>query len=283
MEKSMSVDCFAQIQSFIHQLTGITISSERINMVEGRVSKRVKALALKTFDEYLRFVRSDETEKAKFVDLITTNETYFFRTPRIWNYLEEHFLPKWHAQNRGKKLAAWSAAASSGEEANSLGILFQAFKNEHPDFRYQITGTDISQEMISRCENGTYFGRSIRTFRDRKPEWFAQFMTPVSTESDAFTTIPEIRSQLRFSQHNLFQTYRKSTDFDLVLARNVLIYFTPTDQEKVLANLNQKLKSDGLLIIGESESLSHIKSPFEKVEPYIYRPVQLATTTKAAR
>lgn len=275
MNQKFTENCFFAYQAFIHDLTGITIAADRIRMVEGRVQKRLKALHMSSYDDYLAHAKSNKSEQLKFIDVITTNKTYFFRTPRIWNYIEESFLPKWFANNPGKKFTAWSAAASSGEEAHSIGILCEEFRENNPGFRYQIIGTDISQAMVDLCEAGNYSTTATAAFKESNPDWFSKYMVP--TGSGDFKVKDNIRSRLRFSQHNLFNVFNRSPAFDLVLVRNVLIYFDPTDQETVLKNINTRLKADGLLVIGESESLTHINCDYEKVAPYVYEPLNLTT------
>lgn len=268
MSGTLTEACFNQFLSLIHDLTGITISKNRSFMVEGRLKKRITALKLASYEEYLERVRKDTAEQILFIDVVTTNETYFFRTPRIWDCFENKFLSGWYKKFPGRTFRAWSAAASSGEEAHSAGVICQKFKMKHPSFDYQIVGTDISQEMVGLCQKGQYMGKSIDGFQKMWPELFKAMMK--ATANGHFQAISEIKSRIKFHQHNLFKAYPSTELFDLILVRNVLIYFTAPDQEKVLNLMASKLSPDGLLIIGESESLSHIKTPYKQLEPLVY-------------
>jgi chemotaxis protein methyltransferase CheR len=165
--------------------------------------------------------------------------------------------------------SAWSAASSSGEEAHTLGIICQAFKEKNPSFIYQITGTDISKEMVGLCQQGKYAGRSIESFKKSRPELFDTYMS--KCDGDSYEVIPKIKSRLRFHQHNLFQSLQLHDSYHLVLIRNVLIYFKGPDQEKVISLIGPKMAGDGVMIIGESETLTHINTNFKSVEPLIYR------------
>ncbi len=264
-----SDECFRDSLKLIHALTGITIAPNRKSMVHGRLRKRAVALKLDSYETYLDLVKSDNNEKVVFIDIVTTNETYFFRTPRIWAYLQEVFLPDWISKNPDRKFSAWSAAASSGDEGHSLGILLQAMKDKNPKFSYEILGTDISQEMVRTCQTGVYKGRSIGSFKTTRPEWFHKYMK--SQGSDEFQVTPEIKSRLKFQQHNLFKPLVSTQKFDLVLLRNVLIYFTDVDQEKVLKLIEPRLSDTGILIIGESESLTNIQTGYSNIQPLIYK------------
>lgn len=279
MEVTLSEKCFKDFLILIHELTGITIASNRTSMVEGRLRKRIMALKLPGYDSYLKLVRDDRAEQSLFIDLVTTNETYFFRTPRIWEFIEEKYLPEWFRNHPKQVFTAWSAAASSGEEACSLGIVCQSFKEKFPGFSYQIIGTDISNEMVGRCQKGLYTGKSIESFRNTRTALFKKYLK--SNGEDFFEVLPEIKGRLRFSQHDLFCSHQHKDKFDLVLIRNVLIYFKAEDQEEVLSLIAPKLAEDGIMIIGESESLSYIKTPFKLVEPLIYRHDRSTIAVKA--
>ena len=276
MVSSMTDRCFQGYLKFVHQATGITISDDRVSMIESRLRRRLLALNLNSYDEYLTLVQSDEHEQKLFVDSITTNETYFFRTPRIWEYLEQTFLPEWSSKNPNQVFKAWSAAASSGEEAHSVGILCEEFRKSQPGFRYSVLGTDISHAMIERCTEGKYTGKSIRAFQKIHPKWFERCMEP-STD-DTYQVNDKIRSRLRFKVHNLFRPFPHHERYDLVLLRNVMIYFNKVDQESLLSSIEPRISDHGILIIGESESLSHVQSQFEKIVNFIYHPIPRPVT-----
>ena len=259
--------CYKNYCVLIHDLTGIHLRENRQDMLVGRLRKRLRALDLK-YEEYLEKVRKDASEQVVFVDLVTTNETYFYRTPRVWEHFKNVFLPEWFAANPGKEFRAWSAAASSGEEAHTLAIHCEEFKSKHPGFRYSITGTDISREMVELCEQGIYSGRSIQIFRTQHAELFNKYM---QNDGAGFKAITEVRSRLKFVQHNLFEALVGQGSFDYVLLRNVLIYFTNSDQEKVLARVRAKMNDTSVLVIGESESLTQLNTSFEFISPLIYR------------
>jgi chemotaxis protein methyltransferase CheR len=268
VEPRLSPQCFGEYSQFIHLLTGITIASNRNCMLESRLRRRLSALDLETFEDYLEFVRNDLPEQSLFIDQITTNETYFFRTQRIWDYLEQEFLSGWLEKHPKKVFSAWSAAASSGEEAYSLGAICQKFRQKHPGFAYQIMGTDLSERMVKRGNQGHYKGRSIEKFKTERSDLFRQCMHEVG--DGVYEVIPEIRSRIRFRKHNLLQALPGNDHFDLVLLRNVLIYFRKNEQELSVSHVSARISPSGVLIIGESESLNYINTPFTSLKPLIY-------------
>lgn len=253
----------------IYSLSGITISTTRKAMVQGRLRKRIRELDLSSYTAYLDLVKTSQDEQIKFVDMLTTNETTFFRTPRIWNYLLNQYLPKWMKEHPGQTFKAWSAAASSGEEAHSLAILCLVFQNLNPNFKFQIFGSDISHQMIEKCKLGLFSDKAIQGLNRYDSSLYNKYIQKI--DNDTFKISDKVKQHLTFKPHNLFATAPNTNHFDLVLVRNVLIYFKANDQEKVLQNLERSLVNDGVLVIGESESLSHIKTDFEHLEPLIYR------------
>lgn len=264
----LSDTTFGLIRDLIHDLTGITVNESRKAMVEGRLRRRLRDRGLDAYERYLELVRQEAEERLAFIDAVTTNETQFFRTQRVWSFIEQEFLPEWAAAHPGRTCRIWSAAASSGEEAHSLAIACDLFRQRHAGFAYRILGTDISREMVALCERGLYGGRAVDAFRRTRPDAFAKYMVP---QGDRFRLAAEPRGALTFRRHNLFEPLRGQQPFDLVLLRNVLIYFTATDQERVLARVEACLAPGAALVIGESESLGSLTTGFVQAQPLVYR------------
>jgi chemotaxis protein methyltransferase CheR len=265
-EDNLSDECFEGFRDVIHKMTGITIDANRKTMLIGRIRKRVNELELASYDDYLSYLGSHRNEEKNFVNLITTNETYFYRTPRVWDFIEKEFLPNCKSGH----VNIWSAASSTGDEAHTLGIVCQNYKDQKTGFSYSVTGTDISSSVVERAADGLYIGRPVQRFREAREDLFKKYM--VGDDTDGFRVIPKIKSNIKFQTHNLFNSYKSNQKFDLVLLRNVLIYFTREDQEKVLKNIFNCLNPNGFLVIGESESLTRIDSDFVLISPFIYRP-----------
>src|SRR5690606_12089435 len=115
---------------------GVTMSPAKQSMLQSRLRQRMRALCLGSYDEYLQRLCQDEAELQPFIATVTTHHTTFFRTPRIWQHVRESFLPAWAEQHPGKTLRAWSAAASSGEEACTIAICCEELRRQQPDFAY---------------------------------------------------------------------------------------------------------------------------------------------------
>lgn len=274
LNDNLSDKSYNKLVDLVYKHTSITIKDGRKSLLVGRFRPRLRALGLPTFEAYLDLVKSDPDEIEHFIDCITTNKTLFFRTPRIWQYLSDIFIPQWIGERHGRKLQLWSAAASTGEEAHTAGMLLESFREKHPSFDYQIVGTDISPRVIDIASKGVYQGRPIDRFRSAEPEMFQKYMK--GDDANGYSVTSGIRSKIRFKTHNLFKPYRHTSKFDIVLCRNVLIYFTKPDQETVLRHIEQSIHPDGVLAIGESETLSPLKTNFATAAPLVYKPCKEA-------
>lgn len=253
-------ECFRDL---VHDLTGVTIAATRKSMLNSRVSKRMRATKTDDYDVYLKLILSNAEEKAQFIDKVTTHETRFFRTPRIWEYLRKFCSEAQIFSVRQSELVAWSAAVSSGEEAYSLAMMLSQLKNS----RYRIDASDISSGVVEKASEGIYDGRNVERFRESYPDLFRSNMVP---DGQAFRIDDKLKRDINFFRHNLFDPPPNKNTYDLVLLRNVLIYFTVEDQIEVLRRVAQAMKPGAILVIGESEKLPATLTDFEDIEPFIY-------------
>lgn len=252
----------------VRRHTGIAMNERKWPLLAGRLRRRLHALALPDYRDYLRVLEDRPDEILDFIDLVTTNETSFFRTPRIWDYFAQHFLPRWFADHAGAVLRIWSAAASSGEEAYSAAMLCEEFRARHPAFQYSILATDIGGSILRKAAEGHYQGRSIDTFRQAFPGLLDKYFR---AEREGFTVNALLRARLTFRKHNLHELPRDIGPIEFALLRNVLIYFDAPGQQRVLENVRRAMTPAGILVVGESESLSRFETGFVFDQPLIYR------------
>jgi len=256
-----------KILSLVHKLTGISMGVNKKTLIQGRLRPRIRKLGLASYDKYLDYLNTNKDEIQQFINLVTTNETSFFRTQRVWDYFIKDFLPNWWAANPKKTLKIWSGASSSGEEVYTIGICCEEFRIKNPGFNFQIFGSDISSDVVAVATKAEYAGRSIEVFKTSNRALFDKYMQP---SGEIFKIHPDVKLKIRFGVHNLFNLPKERNFYDIVFLRNVLIYFEPSDIEKVLANISKGLIFNGILIIGESESLSSLKTPFNYRQPLVY-------------
>lgn len=254
--------------ALVREHTGIAMTARKSVLLERRLQPRLQELSLASYQAYLERVASDRDEVSHFIDLVTTNDTLFFRTPQVWDYFRDRYLPAWARAHPGATLQIWSAAAASGEELYSIAMLCEQFRLQAPGFRYQILASDISQQILAAARAGQYSGRSVERIRLSHPELLRKYFTatPYGVQvNDA------LRQHVSFAQHNLLEVLQPARQFDVVFLRNVLIYFDAEHQETVLRQARKSLKDDGRLILGESETIARLGTGYQFEFPMIYK------------
>ncbi len=265
---TLTPEVLTTLIALVRQHTGIAMTPRKSVLLERRLQPRLQALSLHSYQAYLDRVASDRDEVAHFIDLVTTNDTLFFRTPQVWDYFRDRYLPAWARAHPGGCLKVWSAAAASGEELYSIAMLCEQFKLQAPAFRYQILASDISQQILGAARAGQYSGRSVERIRLSHPDLLRTYFTP---SPYGVKVNDELRQHVSFAQHNLLEALRPAQRFDLVFLRNVLIYFDAEHQETVLRQARLSLKDEGRLILGESETIARLGTGYQFEFPMIYK------------
>ncbi|MEM7376105.1 MAG: protein-glutamate O-methyltransferase CheR [Pseudomonadota bacterium] len=253
----------------IYQQSGIHLGELTCQFVETRLKRRLRAVDMDDPGAYLDLVDRDPNERERLVNAFTTNETAFFRTAPLWRYLENNFLPAMAAQRRSGLVRFWSAACSTGEEAYSLAMLSElVFGALNPRPRAQVLATDICTDVLQQARRAEYDGRNINRLRMSRPDMLETYF---SSEAGRYTVAPHIRKKVQFAKHNLMEDNGQRETYDLVMLRNVLIYFSQDDQIRIVSKIVSALRPGGVLTIGESESLGFFDSGLDYVQPFIYR------------
>ena len=265
---TLTPEVLTTLIALVRQHTGIAMTARKSVLLERRLQPRLQALSLHSYQAYLERVASDRDEVDHFIDLVTTNDTLFFRTPSIWDHFRDRYLPAWARAHPDGCLAIWSAAAASGEELYSIAMLCEQFKLQTPAFRYQILASDISQQILGAARAGQYSGRSVERIRLSHPDLLRKYFTPAPY---GVQVNEELRQHVSFAQHNLLEALRPARQFDLVFLRNVLIYFDAEHQETVLRQARLSLKDEGRLILGESETIARLGTGYQFEFPMIYK------------
>jgi chemotaxis protein methyltransferase CheR len=254
--------------ALVRKHTGIAMTERKSVLLERRLRPRVQALRLDSYQAYLEKVEQDRTEVPHFIDLVTTNDTLFFRTQQVWDYVEREFLPQWWREHPGQRLKIWSAAASSGEELYSIAMLCEEFQERHPGFGYQIHATDISRQILALARDGQYTGRSVQRIQETHPEWVKKYFRP---GANGLRVVDALKKNVELAQHNLMTPLKPARQFDLVFLRNVLIYFDQEHQQTILQQARLSMAPHAVMIVGESESISGMSTAYRLDRPMIYR------------
>lgn len=265
MTPALTEEVFRQLRDFIYEKSGIFIPDNKKYFLENRLDRRIQEKNLKSYDDYLYILKygNDKPEYNKLFDMVTTNETFFFREPLQFELLTGELLTRLKAENTksGRKdIKIWSAASSTGEEAYTVAILLNESMDIKP-FTADIYASDISDSVLASAKNALYGSYSIRNV----PE---QYLKKYFTDNNQqYQLSPAIKKMVKFSKVNLFEEkdVKALRGMDVVFCRNVLIYFDDKAKQKVVSHLYDALRPGGYLIIGTSESLHSVTRAFRPV------------------
>lgn len=256
---------FSQFQRFIFDAAGISLSSSKKALVSGRLAKRLQHCGLTSYGAYFKLLMSgqasDEVQTA--IDLLTTNETYFFREPKHFEFLRD--LATGAAKN-AQPLRVWSAASSTGEEAYSIAMLLaDCMGSTH----WEVIGSDISTQVLQDAATGHY---TLQRARNIPPAYLKRFCLKGTGPHQGTLLIERnLRSKVRFVQVNLNAPLPNLGSFDLIFLRNVMIYFNDDTKRQVVARVLSLLKPGGHFCVGHSETLNGITQAVQALAPSIYR------------
>lgn len=258
---------FLRIRRFMYEASGVDLAPSKQAMVEARLAKRVSQLGLRGFSEYWKLVSAPESEeeRQRVINALSTNETYFFREPDHFSWLAEFARA---TPTAGQPFRVWSAAASSGEEAYSAAISLTEALGDKGAF--EILATDINTEVLKEARSAIYPRDEVR----RLPPNFIQryFLWGRDEYRGMLMVAPEVSRRVRFQQLNLNQCERNAIGlFDVIFLRNVMIYFNPATKERLLAQICDKLKDHGVLVISHAETITGLNCPLVPIRPSLYR------------
>lgn len=253
---------FAWIRDFLYERTGIVLKEGKEAMVAGRLARRVRHHGLSSYTEYFELISAagqDETGVA--LDLLTTNETYFFREPAHFDLLGQ--IAKNHKPGRFR---VWSAASSSGEEAYTIAMVLADTRGETG---WEIVGTDISSRVLERARRGIY---PLDAVAKIPQPMLKAFCLRGKDEYEGYLAVsPTLTSRVSFQHANLIEALPKLGTFEVIFLRNVMIYFDVPTKAALVERIRPHLAPGGYLIVSHSESLNGYQADLEMVRPSVYR------------
>lgn len=253
---------FAQFQRFIYQAAGISLAPGKKALVSGRLAKRLQQHQLSSYGAYFKLLSSGEApgEMQMAIDLLTTNETYFFREAKHFDHLRDYAR-----RASATPFRVWSAASSSGEEAYSVAMVLGDVLDGLP---WEVVGTDISSRVLQRARMGHY--STARA--DHIPPAYLRRFCLKGTGKQAGTLLIDrmLRQRVKFTHANLNEPLPHLGMFDAVFLRNVLIYFNMETKREVVTRALTALKPGGYLYVGHSESLNGVGVDVRAVAPAVY-------------
>lgn len=255
---------YSRFQSMLHGIAGISLGETKKSLVVSRLARRLSVRQLGTFTEYLRVLEdaSQGEELQIAVDLLTTNETYFFREEAHFTFLKQLAA----SYQGGQVYRVWSAACSNGQEAYSIAMVLEDVLRGKA---WEIMGSDISTRTIEAARAGHYpIAQADKIPRDYRMRYC---LKGVGSQEGTFVIERELRRRISFFHGNLLEESKGIGTFDVIFLRNVMIYFDMDTKRKVVKRLLGYLKRGGHLLIGHSESLNGVTEELQMLSPSIYR------------
>jgi len=251
-------------QKLVYNRLGISLPSQKRVMLGHRLIKRVRKHNLTNFAEYYRYINllDNSAELELALELITTNETFFFREEKHFDYLADKILPSVSAN---KTLRIWSAACSTGEEPYSIAMLL----HHHYYAPWQLMASDVNNSVIEHARKGIYIDERT-TFL---PENYRKaYCVKGVDEFEGYMRVkPQLRNKIDFFNFNLLNDMTPLGEFDVIFIRNVMIYFDDKVRQKIINNITKILTPGGWLFISHSETLHGLEHSFELIHPAIYK------------
>ncbi|MBX7147941.1 protein-glutamate O-methyltransferase CheR [bacterium] len=252
----------ATLKQIIYDKSGNKIDNANPNFLSVRLHTLLEQHKVDSLAELLKLISTNNDILDDVIDLATTHESLFFRDDLFFKSLSEAIFPYFYkARESTKKLRIWSAASSYGQEATSLAISLITHPCDFSGWDIQILGTDISKNVIKRANSGIYTHYEVQ--RGLSCHLLARFFE----RADAGWKIKdELKKMTRFENLNLLNSFQHLGEFDIVLIRNVLIYFEPDIKKRILENINSLLPTDGCLGLGGPETTLGITNVFKTWE-----------------
>jgi chemotaxis protein methyltransferase CheR len=259
---------FEWIRAFLYERTGISLRDGKEALVVGRLDKRLRQRGLDSFSEYFRLIKddADPVETRTAIDLLTTNETFFFREQPHFDLLRD--IVSAH-RDMGAGFRVWSAASSTGEEAYSIAM---TIANAYASPRWEVVGTDISSRVVETAKRGLY---PLDATRQIPQDYLRAYCLKGKGEFDGFLSVsPEIRSHVTFTHANLMDSLARLGTFDVIFLRNVMIYFDIDTKRALLERVSSMLNPGGYLMVSHSESINGIQGALRTVSPSVFRAAE---------
>lgn len=258
---------FEMFRRLIYDEAGISMAPSKKALISGRLAKRVRDLGYSSFKDYFLWIDSAKNDPAALrerqnaIDHLTTNETYFFREQHHFDYIQNVLIPSW----AGRAVRLWSAASSSGEEAYTLAMVMGKWHRGE----WEIVGTDISTRVVEAARRGQYPMSRAKNIPETYLKSFC--LKGVGQHDGSFRIDANLRRRVSFRVANLQTDLSAVGQFDLIMLRNVLIYFDVDVKRRVLKNVLRQLRPDGCFMVGHAESLHGVTNAVAAVQPAIYR------------
>jgi chemotaxis protein methyltransferase CheR len=274
IEFELTQSQFQRIRELVRTHTGIALSDHKFQLVHGRLARRLRALKLDNFGDYIKLLESGPgPEIEEFINAVTTNLTSFFREPHHFEYLAREMLPALTANPAAaRRLRIWCCAASTGEEPYSIAMVLREAQAQLAGWDAKILATDLDSAVLATGQAGVYAAARFENMDSRRVARF--FEKGAGTHAGHFRARDELRGLITFKQLNLMNPWPVRGPFDAIFCRNVIIYFDKATQRTLFERMAKLQRPGDLLFLGHSETLYRVSSRYELVGRTIYRRLE---------
>ncbi|MBE5967842.1 MAG: protein-glutamate O-methyltransferase CheR [Lachnospiraceae bacterium] len=258
------LDSYEVFKQSIYHMTKIDLNSYKERQMKRRIDALIAKHGITSYADYVIKLKKDKVLFDEFINYITINVSEFFRNPDQWNLLEKEILPNLF-EHFGKNLKIWSAACSTGDEPYSMVMLLSKFM---PLSKIKILATDIDKKVLEKAAVGLYHSKSLKGVPE---EFIKKYFVKITDTTYQISDC--IKSCVEFKQHNLLREAYPS-DCDLIVCRNVLIYFTDEAKDKIYSDFYAALKREGILFVGSTEQIIQAAQiGFQNYRSFFYKKI----------
>ncbi len=266
----MTEEEFGRIYQFVKKRYGIDMSRKK-EIVQGRLDNYIRASGFHNYTGYMDAVQNDVTGRyeRELVNILTTNHTFFMREFEHFDFLRQEVLPQLKKREEHRKdLCIWCGAASTGQEPYMLAMLLKEFLGlEHNLWDTKVLATDVATEALQRAVEGIYDKEQIESLPQ---SWKRRFLRPID-KGQRYEMTKEIRDEVMFRQFNLMDDFPFKRKMHIVFLRNVMIYFDKETKQELIQKVYDVMEPGGYLFIGRTETIDRNSTPFELIQPSIFR------------
>ena len=257
-------DNYETFKTQIYQLTKIDLNSYKERQMKRRIDALIAKHKITSYNAYVDTIKKNAVMLEEFINYLTINVSEFYRNPEQWNLLEKDVLP--YLFNKfGNSLKIWSAACSTGDEPYSLVMLLSKYM---PLSRIKIIATDIDKQILEKAKLGLY---NVKSLKALPQEFITKYFREVN--SSTYQIIDSVKACVEFKQHDLLKD-AYPTQCDLIICRNVLIYFTEEAKDEIYKKFNSSLKKDAILFVGSTEQIIQPQNlQFATYKSFFYKKI----------
>jgi len=262
---------FERLRELVREHTGIALSPAKRQLVYGRLTRRLRALQIATFAEYIELLeRGEGAELEEFTNAVTTNLTSFFREAHHFDFLGQEALPALMAKAAAtRRMRIWCCAASTGEEPYSIAMVLREAQQQLAGWDVKLLATDLDSAVIATGVAGIYAEERFQGMDPKRKSRF--FEKGAAAQAGKYRAREELRNLITFKQLNLMHEWPVRGPFDAIFCRNVIIYFDKQTQRVLFERMARLQRPGDFLFLGHSESLYRVSEKYELISRTIYR------------